>query len=46
MPGFTSDLLADLRAGAARASAALDSGAAADVLDRWVTAGRALSGGG
>ena len=38
--GLTGDLLADLRTGVARARAALDSGAAADVLDRWVAAGR------
>jgi anthranilate phosphoribosyltransferase len=41
--GLSGDLVADLRAGVARASAALDSGAAADVLDRWVTAGERLS---
>jgi anthranilate phosphoribosyltransferase len=40
--GLTGDLLADLRAGIARAAAALDSGAASDVLDRWVAAGRRL----
>jgi anthranilate phosphoribosyltransferase len=41
--GLTGDLVADIRAGVARAGAALDSGAAADVLDRWVAAGRTLS---
>jgi anthranilate phosphoribosyltransferase len=41
--GLTGDLLADLRSGVARAVAALDSGAAADVLDRWVAAGERLS---
>ncbi len=41
--GLTGDLLADLRTGVTRARAALDSGAAADVLDRWVVAGRALA---
>jgi len=41
--GLTGDLVADLRAGAARASTSLDTGAAADVLDRWVAAGRRLS---
>jgi anthranilate phosphoribosyltransferase len=43
--GLTGDLLADLRSGVARATAALDSGAAADVLDRWVVAGERLSTG-
>ena len=43
--GLTGDLLADLRSGVARAAAALDSGAAADVLDRWVAAGERLSAG-
>jgi anthranilate phosphoribosyltransferase len=38
--GLTEDLLADLSAGLARATDALDSGAAADVLERWVAAGR------
>lgn len=41
--GLTGDLVADLRAGVIRASAALDSGAAADVLKRWVAAGERLS---
>ena len=43
--GFSGDLLADLRAGVQRAGAALDSGAAADVLTRWVDVGRELSAG-
>lgn len=43
--GLTGDLLADLGAGLRRAEQALDSGAAADVLDRWVTLGRKLSAG-
>jgi anthranilate phosphoribosyltransferase len=43
--GLTGDLVTDLRAGVARAGAALDSGAAADVLDRWVAAGQRLSAG-
>ena len=34
--------LAALREGIARAGAAIDSGAAAKVLDRWITAARAL----
>jgi anthranilate phosphoribosyltransferase len=41
--GLTGDLLADLESGVARAAAALDSGAAANVLDRWVAAGERLS---
>ena len=41
--GFTGDLLADLRSGIQRAGAALDNGAAADVLTRWVSLGRKLS---
>lgn len=34
--GLTDDLAADLRAGAARAATALDSGAGAELLARWV----------
>ena len=34
--GLSGDLLADLRAGAARAATALDSGAGAELLARWV----------
>ena len=41
--GLTGDVLADLRTGIERAGAALDSGAAADVLERWVAAGQRLS---
>ncbi len=41
--GLTGDLLSDLRTGVTRAREALDSGAAADVLERWVVAGRALA---
>jgi len=43
--GLTGDLVADLREGAHRASVALDSGAAAELLDNWVTAGQLLSSG-
>jgi anthranilate phosphoribosyltransferase len=41
--GLSGDLSADMAAGVERAGAALDSGAAADVLDRWVAAGRRLA---
>ena len=41
--GLSGDLPADMAAGVERAGAALDSGAAADVLDRWVAAGRRLA---
>ncbi|MGS0687277.1 anthranilate phosphoribosyltransferase [Nakamurella sp. GG22] len=41
--GLTGDLVSDLRAGVRRAGEALDSGAAADVLERWVVAGRTLA---
>jgi anthranilate phosphoribosyltransferase len=41
--GLTGDLVADLSSGVTRAAAALDSGAAADLLDRWVVAGRRLT---
>jgi anthranilate phosphoribosyltransferase len=34
--GFTGDLTADVGAGLERAAAAIDSGAAADLLARWV----------
>jgi anthranilate phosphoribosyltransferase len=34
--GFTADLTADLRAGLATAADALDSGAAAELLERWI----------
>ncbi len=44
--GFTGDLSADLRAGVRRAGAALDSGAAADVLARWVALGAELTAAG
>jgi anthranilate phosphoribosyltransferase len=43
--GLTGDLVADLRAGVQRAATALDSGAAATVLERWVAAGQRLSAG-
>jgi anthranilate phosphoribosyltransferase len=43
--GLTGDLLADLQAGIERASTAVDSGAAAELLERWVAAGQRLSGG-
>jgi anthranilate phosphoribosyltransferase len=42
--GLTSDLTADLADGVRRAQDALDTGAAADVLDRWVALGRELAG--
>jgi len=41
--GLTGDLTADLAAGLRRAEQSLDSGAAADVLDRWVALGRKLA---
>jgi anthranilate phosphoribosyltransferase len=41
--GLSGNLSADLAAGIERAGAALDSGAAADVLDRWVAAGARLA---
>ncbi|HEY7815070.1 MAG TPA: anthranilate phosphoribosyltransferase [Nakamurella sp.] len=41
--GLTGDLTGDLAAGLRRAEQALDSGNAADVLDRWVALGRELS---
>jgi len=34
--GLTGDLLADLRAGSERATRAVDSGAAGELLSRWV----------
>lgn len=40
--GLTGDLTADLQTGVSRAQEALDSGAAADVLARWIAAGRRL----
>ena len=42
--GLTDDLTADLADGVRRAQDALDTGAAADVLDRWVALGRELAG--
>ena len=41
--GLTGDLTADLAAGVRRAEQSLDSGAAAEVLDRWVALGRQLT---
>jgi len=41
--GLSSGLVAGLRDGVDRANAALDAGAAADLLDRWVAAGQRLS---
>lgn len=41
--GLTGDLVEDLRVGVGRAQDALDSGAAARVLERWVAAGQRLS---
>ena len=41
--GLSGDLSADMAAGVERAGEALDSGAAGDVLDRWVLAGRQLA---
>jgi anthranilate phosphoribosyltransferase len=35
--GFTADLTADLAAGMQQVADAIDSGAAADLLDRWAT---------
>ena len=40
--GLTGELLADLLGGIEKASAAIDSGAAADLLERWVVAGQRL----
>ncbi|WP_197320411.1 anthranilate phosphoribosyltransferase [Saccharomonospora sp. NB11] len=37
--GFSGDLTADLQAGLQRATEALDSGAVADLLDRWIKRG-------
>jgi len=42
--GLSGDLLGDIRVGVERASAALDSGSAADVLNLWVKAGLRLTG--
>ena len=42
--GLTGDLTADLGRGMERAQAALDAGAAALLLDRWVQVGQALAG--
>jgi len=44
--GLTGDLSADLAAGIERAGASLDSGSAADVLDRWVATGGRLAAAG
>lgn len=44
--GLSDDLDDDLAAGVQRAQDALDSGAAAGVLDRWITLGRELSAAG
>jgi anthranilate phosphoribosyltransferase len=41
--GLSDDLTADLTAGIRRAQDALDSGAAAQVLDRWIALGRELA---
>ncbi len=43
--GLTGDLAADLAAGIERAGAALDSGAAAAVLERWIAVGARLAAG-
>jgi anthranilate phosphoribosyltransferase len=42
--GLSGDLVGDLRVGVERASAALDSGSAADVLNLWVKTGQRLAG--
>jgi anthranilate phosphoribosyltransferase len=42
--GLSGDLVGDLRIGVDRASAALDSGSAADVLNLWVKTGQRLAG--
>ncbi|HEY5880632.1 MAG TPA: anthranilate phosphoribosyltransferase [Nakamurella sp.] len=42
--GLTGDLTGDLAAGRRRAEESLDSGAAADVLERWIELGRELAG--
>jgi anthranilate phosphoribosyltransferase len=41
--GLSGDLVTDLRAGVTRAGAALDSGAAKELLANWVAAGRLLA---
>lgn len=41
--GFSDDLTADLRAGMTEAAKAIDSGAAADVLARWIERSRQLA---
>jgi anthranilate phosphoribosyltransferase len=41
--GLTGDLIADLRSGVDRAGDALDSGAAATLLENWVAAGQLLT---
>jgi len=42
--GLSGDLVGDLRAGVERASAALESGSASDVLNLWVKTGQRLAG--
>jgi anthranilate phosphoribosyltransferase len=41
--GFSGDLTADLRAGMASAADAIDSGRAAELLDRWITRSKELA---
>lgn len=41
--GFSGDLTADLRAGMVRAAEAIDSGAAAALLDRWISRSQQLA---
>jgi anthranilate phosphoribosyltransferase len=41
--GFSADLTADLRAGMTTAAEAIDSGRAADLLDRWITRSKELA---
>ena len=41
--GFSADLTADLRAGMEAAAEAIDSGRAAELLDRWITRSQELA---
>jgi anthranilate phosphoribosyltransferase len=41
--GFSADLTADLRAGMEAAASAIDSGRAAELLDRWITRSKELA---
>jgi anthranilate phosphoribosyltransferase len=42
--GFSDDLVADLRVAADRVAAAVDSGAAAELVERWAAVSRSLAG--